>query len=436
MPDAERRLIAHERLPRAHHHLHDRADRTIVAGPRHPDPVLGDVAGVELPVPCLAAEREQVRLREVVAGQVVGVAEVGHADDRRVLVALRGPVDDLSDAAGRVGLRLERLLPHRPQVGQHRALARVLLRDLQLEGLVGVLHPAEHRVDGLARLEVQRAVLGLQEHVVEEAVLVVDRPELEVRALEPVGVDLGVVDERAPVDLHAQRRDRRGDAVGAVPVVVAEVLGPRLALGVGLHGEAHEVRDRRLQLACLARPPAAERVAVGVQLLVRERVGREPRVGGRRVVDGERDPDPVGAQRVGQRRLLRDVGRRQVDVVGVDEVDLEAVDADRRERARHDDVAVEDHRQVAPGGRPGRREVEDRPVLAVQTAGARRVVAGVQAHGLPVVEVAVRDPGRRRDVQTGDASLGLHASQEGEAPVQGGDLGLAGDDGEAATPSG
>ena len=101
MPDAERRLVAHQRLPRAHHHLHDRADRALVVGPRHPDPVLGDVVGVELPVPCLAAEREQVRLREVVAGQVVGVAEVGHADDRRVLVVLRGSVDDLSHAARR-----------------------------------------------------------------------------------------------------------------------------------------------------------------------------------------------------------------------------------------------------------------------------------------------------------------------------------------------
>ena len=325
------------------------------------------------------------------AGQVVGVTEVGHADDRRVLVVLGGSVDDLSHASGGVGLGLEHLLPHRPEVRQHRALAGVLLRDLQLQRLVGVLHPAEHRVEGLARLEVERAVLGLEEHVVEEAVLVVDRPELEVRALEAVGVDVGVVDERAPVDLHVQRRHRRGDAVGAVPVVVAEVLRPRLALGVRLHGEPHEVRDRRLELSGLAVPPTPERVAVGVELLVGQRVGREPRVGGRRVVDRQGDLDAVGAQRVGQRRLLRDVGGRQVDVVGVDEVDLEAVDAERRERPRDHDVAVEDHGQVPPGARAGGREVEDRPVLAVQPARPGRVVARVEAGGLPVVQVPVLD---------------------------------------------
>ncbi len=344
---------------------------------------------------------------------------------------LGGPVDDLPHAPGAVRVGLEDLLPHRREVGQHPALAGVLLRDLQLDRLVGVLHAAEHRVEGLAGLEVQRAVLGLQEDVVGEAALVVDRAELHVSPLEPVVVEVGVVDERAPVDLHAQRRDRRRDAVGAVAVVVAEVLRARLALGVGLDGEAHEVRDRGLQLLRLARPPAAEGRAVGVELLVGQRVRREPRVGRRRVVDRQRDPDAVRAQRVGQRGLLRDVGRRQVDVVGVDQVDLDAVEPDRRHRARDHDVAVEDHRQVAAGARAGGGEVEDRPVLAVEPARAVGVVARVQARALPVVEVAVLDPRRGVDVQAVDRLLRLHAPQEGERAVEGADLGLAGDHGHA-----
>ena len=119
------------------------------------------------------------------------------------------PTSRLRPALRRLGL--EHLLPHRREVGEHPVLARVLLGDLQLDRLVGVLHAPEHRVDRFARLEVQRPVLGLQEHVVGEraASAVVDRAELEERALEPVVVDVGVVDERAPEHHHAQRRDAR-----------------------------------------------------------------------------------------------------------------------------------------------------------------------------------------------------------------------------------
>ena len=157
----------------------------------------------------------------------------------------------------------------------------------------------------------------------------------------------------------------------------------------------------------------------GIELLVGQRVRREPVVGRRRVVDRQRQPDPVRAQRVGQRRLLRDVRVRQVDVVGVDVVDRDAVDAERRQRPRHHDVAVEDHRQVARGAGAGRGEVEDRPVLAVQAAGARGVVAGVEALRLPVVEVAVLDLGRRPDVEARDRPLRLDQPQERERAVQG-----------------
>jgi hypothetical protein len=275
---------------------------------------------------------------EVAPGQIVGVAQVRHAHD-----------------GGGEGVGLERLFPHRGEVGEHLVLAGVFLGDLQFRCLVGVLHPAEHRLDRLPALEVQRAVLGLQEHVVIEPALrpirlglVVDVAELQVGALEPV-----VVDKRAPEDLHAQRGHGRRDAVGAVAMVVAEVLGTGLAFGVGLDGEAHEVRDRRLQLLGLAGPPASEGGAVRIELLVGQRVRREPGVGGRRAVDRQGDPDAVGPQRVGQCRLLRDVGRRQIDVVGVDQVDLEAVDPQRRERPRHHDVAVEDDRQVPRGAGTG-----------------------------------------------------------------------------------
>ena len=59
-----------------------------------------------------------------------------------------------------------------------------------------------------------------------------------------------------------------------------------------------------------------------------------------------------------------------------------------------------------------------------------RVVAGVEALGLPVVQVAVLDPGGLGDVQSRDGLLRLHAPQEGERPVQRADVRVAGDDGE------
>ena len=118
------------------------------------------------------------------------VAEVGDTHERGVGLALASrAVDHLAGEPGAARVGLEDLLPHRAEVGEHPALAGVLLGDLELHRLVGVLHAPEHRVQRLTRLEVERAVLGLQEHVVGEAALgavgldlVVDRPELEQRA--------------------------------------------------------------------------------------------------------------------------------------------------------------------------------------------------------------------------------------------------------------
>ena len=151
-------------------------------------------------------------------------------------------------------------------------------------------------MEGLARLEVERAVLDLHEHVVAERA--VERHELQVGALDAVGVDVGVVDERAPHDDAAVRRHRVGQHVGAVGVGAAVVLRPRLALAVGLHQEAAEVRDQPVDLVRLVLPPARDRRVerVGVGEAAQEARGREVR--------GEVDADAVGPERVGDRRRL------------------------------------------------------------------------------------------------------------------------------------
>ena len=193
-------------------------------------------------------------------------------------VALDRAVDDLGHRATRplgVGVGVEELLPHRRQVDEVRGLAEVLLRDLQLGHDRRLRHGAEERMERLARLEVEGAVLHLHEDVVAEPA--VERHELHVGALDAVGVDVGVVDERAPHHDAAVRRDGVGEHVRAVGVRAAVVLRAGLALAVGLDEEPAEVGDARVDLVRLVAPP------------VRRRRGRaDRRWGGRRAAWGRR----------------------------------------------------------------------------------------------------------------------------------------------------
>jgi hypothetical protein len=75
-------------------------------------------------------------------------------------------------------------------------------------------------------------------------------------------------------------------------------------------------------------------------------------------------------------------------------------------------------------------------VLAVQPTGSGRVVAGVEAGGLPVIQGAMLDSRRFGDVEVGDGFLRLHEPQESKRAVQGGHFGVAGDDGELARTPG
>ena len=199
--------------------------------------------------------------------QFVIPARVRHARDRRPPVAVQRAVDDLRDeraGAGGVRVRVEELLPHRRQVHEVGRLAEVLLRDLQLGHQRRPRHRAEERAERLARLEVERAVLHLHDDVVAEAA--VERHELQVGALDAIGIDLRRVDERAPHDDAAVRRDGVGQHVGAVGVRPLVVLRPRLPLAVRLDQESAEVRDEPVDLVGLLAPPPRHRRV--------ERIGR------------------------------------------------------------------------------------------------------------------------------------------------------------------
>ena len=143
-------------------------------------------------------------------------------------------------------------------------LPEILLRRLNLGEHRRLLERAEERMERLARHEVDRAVLHLHEHVRLE--LAIELGELDVGALGTIGIDVLVVDERAPDDVAAVRRDRVGEAVRAFGMVAAVVLRSGLPFRVGLDEEAAEVRHERVDLVRLRLPPVGDR---GI-----ERIGR------------------------------------------------------------------------------------------------------------------------------------------------------------------
>ena len=157
--------------------------------------------------------------------------------------------------AVRVRVGVEEFLPHRPQVHEVLRLTEVFLRRLDLRQRGRLLQRAEQRMKRLARLEVNRAVLDLDEDVRTE--LSVEPGELDVGAFRPVGIDVFVVDERAPDDVSAVLSHGVAEHVGPLRVVPAVVLRARLPLGIGFDEKAAEVGDERVDLIRLVLPPRA-----------------------------------------------------------------------------------------------------------------------------------------------------------------------------------
>ena len=149
-------------------------------------------------------------------------------------------------------------------------LPGVLLRHLQLDRQPGLRHRGDHRGDRLARLEVHRPVLDLQDDVVVEPA--VQRREVVVRRPRAVGgpvapVLVVVVDERAPEHRAAERRQRPASRFAPSAWLRPYANGPGLPLGVRLHDEPAEVGDRRRRRA----PPRRAHQSLHRRV---ERVGR------------------------------------------------------------------------------------------------------------------------------------------------------------------
>src|SRR3954470_14300271 len=104
-------------------------------------------------------------------------------------------------------VKVEDFFPHRRDVDEMALLAEVLLCDLQFHGLASVLDSTKERRYGLARLEVDRAFFGLNDHIggkpavewMEDVVGGAGAISFGIRPIQVVVVDEGAVEDDTAV---------------------------------------------------------------------------------------------------------------------------------------------------------------------------------------------------------------------------------------------
>src|SRR5213075_2849950 len=159
-------------------------------------------------------------------------------------------------------------LPHGDEENHVALLAEVLLSDLELDRLAGVLERGEERGCGLADLEVDGAVLDLDNDV--RFQLAVEGVEVVVAgagavSFEIVPVEVVVVDEAAIEDEAAVRFERAGYSVGGFGGGAVVLRGAYAAFGVGLDDEAAEVWDGSVNFVDFGFPPRDDGGVDGVE---------------------------------------------------------------------------------------------------------------------------------------------------------------------------
>ena len=197
--------------------------------------------------------------------------------------------------------------------------AQVFLRDLELEGERGLLHLPEQRAEGLPGLEIHRPVLYLDDHVVREGS--VQGEEFLHGLVRPVGA-LGVIYEGAPHDDAAVGLQGLGEHVGSVGMGAAIVQRAGLSFGIGLHQEAAEVGDGRIDLIGLGFPPRPDG---GIQGVAAPQAV-QPDGGG--PLDGQVRADAVLPENVRDGRHPGDMGCIQDQWIGIHVVKDGPVQAD------------------------------------------------------------------------------------------------------------
>ena len=194
-------------------------------------PLVRDFLRAQVGVPREAAESVEIGLHEVVAGPVLvepDVCDTGESADARL------------HGAG-ANIEIEHLFPHRREIHRVLRLPEIFRCDLQLDGFASMIDAAEERRCRFAHLEIDRAVLDLDDDVGVE--LAVERLEIVVGGagavvLQIAPVHVVVVDEAAVEEQAAVRREGARDHVGGVGVRAAVGGRPDAAFGIGFQDDA------------------------------------------------------------------------------------------------------------------------------------------------------------------------------------------------------
>lgn len=382
------------RRPRVHRQPSNGVDDLPMESICQADPILQNGHLVDLRIPCYPPVRVQIRHGEMRAQPGRVLADVHDGRVPRPLLAEALPGQDVLADDGLLAVdaqvEVEHRLPQRREVDEVALLARVLLRDLQLDGGGRLAQVREERRRGLAHLEVDGAVLDLHDDVVVElAVEVAEEVDGRVRPVVlPVALVevLAVVHEGPEHEDAAVRRERARKEVRALGERAVVRQRARLALAVRLERVAREVGHVRVELVGLVAPPGDDG---GV-----ERVEGGQAAEGLRRGEVHRDADAhaPGAHGVGEAAEPGHVGVAEEGRVGVDVVHDDAVDADRGEQAR----VLGGARRVRHGAAVGEEDGEPR-VPALDRAG----------HVVPLV-----DPADRRARVRGVGDLGEVALRE------------------------
>ena len=243
------------------------------------------------------------------AGPEVIPAQVAHRSDR---------LDPLRRQ------NIKDFFPHRRHRVQIDLLSSILLRELNFKCRVCILHAQKQRRDRLPDLEIEGAVLDLEDHIIHE--IPVQRLIDLVRSARTVGFHVppvlqAVVHESPPDDDPAIGFDGAAQHVRAFGVRPAIGVRPGPVLAVRLDQEARQIGDRR---------PCAARGLVPECLDFRRQRVRRLQAGTQRKAEVDRNHQPH-AERPEQRRKRRQV-RKQVrqqplrGSVHVDIVDAQHVD--------------------------------------------------------------------------------------------------------------
>ena len=282
--------------------------------------------------------------------------------------------------------------------------AEIFLGDLHFQHGVGLGDGAEQRAEGLARLEVQRAVLDLHQNIGVE--LAVQRDEFLVGLHGAVLRVIGRIDEGPPDHHAAMRLQRTRHHIGAFGLGTAIILRPGHAFRIGLHQEAAEIRNSLVDRLRFLFPPGNDARIARIGGL--EAAGLNRRTGKHRKID----LDAVRPENARQRRHLRQIGGLVDAQVGIHIVQHRAVDADGGVGTGIIGIALVQSGQLRP--------VPQRQAGIAALRGAVEII--------PVVEQAQLALGRIGDGEAGQGLARLQQAQIGKNTMQHTDIAVARDD--------